>query len=210
VVIRQAHPGPEVPPYQSFEQKMRDAYRYQREEAIPWPILVDDLAGVIHQVYGGLADPTYLIDIDGRVAFYNMWTYAPALHEALEELLAQGGRGVVKGGVDRTPYLLPAMADGWRGLQRGLWQSYTDLETAAPGMGAGLWLGYQLRPLTAPLALRAEPLPAPLKFGLTAIAAALLIYGARRFNGRPQLARYPGRQALLPQGYNQKMSYKGG
>ena len=67
VVIRQAHPGPEVPAYDTFEQKLHDAERYRREEAIPWPVLVDDLEGTVHQAYGGLADPTYLIDRDGRV-----------------------------------------------------------------------------------------------------------------------------------------------
>lgn len=97
VVIRQAHPGPDVPAYQNFEQKMQDAERYQREDGIAWTVLVDDLEGTTHQVYGGLADPTYLIGTDGRIAFYNMWTHAPTLHEALEELLKQGWRGAVKG-----------------------------------------------------------------------------------------------------------------
>ena len=68
MLVRQAHPGPRVPPYRSLEQKLQDAHSYQRDEGIPWPVLVDDLAGTVHQVYGRLADPTYLIDADGRVA----------------------------------------------------------------------------------------------------------------------------------------------
>ena len=74
VLIRQAHPGPGAGPYRSFEEKLQDAERYQREEGIPWVILVDDLEGTVHRTYGGLADPTYLIDRDGRVAYYNLWT----------------------------------------------------------------------------------------------------------------------------------------
>ena len=184
VVIRQAHPGADVPAYHSFEQKMRDAESYRREDGIGWSVLVDDLEGTTHQVYGGLADPTYLIDADGRVAFYNMWTHAPTLHEALEELQQQGWRGEVKGGVHQTPHLLPSMTDGWKGLRRGWPQSFIELETSMPGMASGPWLGYQLRPLLAPLTLRSKPLPPSAKLGLMAGAAALLFLGVRSLSSR--------------------------
>lgn len=173
VVIRQAHPGPSVPPYHAGEEKHHDAQRYQREEGISWPVLVDDLPGTTHQVYGGLADPTYLIDSEGRVAYYNMWTHAPTLYEAIAALLAQGGQGVVLGGIKRWPYMGAAMTDGWRGLRRGLPQSFNDLMLAAPGSPILPWLGYQLRPLLAPLTLRAKPLPVSVKLGL-ALGGALL------------------------------------
>lgn len=183
VLIRQAHPGPGVSPYHRQEQKLRDARRYREEEVIPWPVLVDDLAGTAHQDYGTLTDPTYLLDADGRVAFYNLWTHAPTLHAAIGALLAQGGRGVVRGGIHRPPHPLASLTDGWRGLRRGLWQSVTDLETAAPTSGLLIWLGYQLRPLLAPLTLRAEPLPAPAKLTLAAGGAGLLGLLARRRRG---------------------------
>jgi hypothetical protein len=179
VFIRQAHPGPAVPPYRAFEQKWTDAQRYQREEDIPWTILIDDLEGTTHQLYGGLADPTYLIDADGRVAFYNMWTHAPTLHKAIATLFQQDGRGIVMSGIDNWPHFLPSMTAGWRGLRRGLPQSFVDLETAAPTLASGTWLGHRLRPLLAPVALRAKPLPAPLRVGFV-IAAALLLAGLRR------------------------------
>lgn len=173
VVIRQAHPGPGVRAYHTSEQKLRDAERYRHDEGIPWPVLVDDLAGTVHQEYGGLAEPTYLIDVDGKVAFYNMWTHAPTLHRALEMLARQGGRGVVAGGTDRTPHMLASMTDGWKGIRRGLPQSYLELELAIPGLGASIWLGHQLRPLLAPLALRATPLPTPARVVLAAGAVVL-------------------------------------
>lgn len=183
VVVRQAHPGPGERPYQHPEDKLRDAQRYQGEEGIPWPVVVDDLPGTVHQAYGSLADPTYLIDADGRVAFYNMWTYAPVLHEAISALREQGGHGVVLGeGIDRIMHLGPALTDGWKGLRRGLPQTYWDMETAAPGSGALTWLGYQLRPLLAPLTLRAEPLPSSVKLGLAVGAIALAVFAAGRLN----------------------------
>jgi hypothetical protein len=183
VLIRQAHPGPGVRPYRSFEEKAADAARYKQYNAIPWPVLIDDLEGTVHQVYSGLADPTYLIDADGRVAYLNMWTHAPNLNEAIAALLGQGGRGIVNGGIDHVMHLLPAMTDGWRGIRLGLPQSYTDLETAAPGMGSGIWLGYQLRPVLAPLTLRSEPLSPTGRAGIAlgvVVAAILAIRALRR------------------------------
>lgn len=169
-MIRQAHPGPGAEPYRDLAQKHDDARRFKDDEHIPYPVLVDDLEGTTHQAYGGLADPTYLIDAEGRVAFYNMWTHAPTLHEALEELFAQEKRGVVKGGTDRIPHMAAVFADGWRGLRRGLPRSAIEAELSLPGSASGAWLGHQIRPLLAPIVLRAEPLPPAAKLGL-AVAA---------------------------------------
>lgn len=182
VLVRQAHPGPGVRPYRDLDQKMLDANRHKQEGKIPWPVLVDDLAGTVHQVYGGLADPTYLIDVDGRVAYYQMWTHAPNLHEAIDALVGQGGRGVVNGQIDHLMHMLPAMTDGWKGIARGLPQSYLDLELAFPGSGAGLWLGHQIRPLLAPVTLRAKPLPMAVQafLGLGAIGAVVMATAAGR------------------------------
>jgi hypothetical protein len=186
VLVRQAHPGPSVPAYRDFPQKLRDAQAYQEDEGIPWTVLVDDLEGTVHQTYGGMADPTYLIGTDGKVAFYNMWTYAPALHEALRRLLEQGGRGQEQsdagggGGVDHVPHLGPAAVAGWKAIQRGLPTSYLDLETAAPGAASATWLTSRLRPVLGPLALRAKPLPPSARRGLAMGAAALALLGAWR------------------------------
>jgi len=176
VLVHQEHPGPNAPPYRSTEQKVHDARRYKAEGGVPWPVLVDDLGGTVHQVYGGLAKPTYLIDADGRVSFYNMWTYAPNLHLAIQELLARGERGMVKGGIDRIPHLGATVVHGWRGLQRGLPQSFTDLMLALPFAGPVLWVGYQLRPLLEPWIIRARPLPNSVRaaFGAGVLALALI------------------------------------
>ncbi|MBA3248303.1 MAG: hypothetical protein H0T63_09495 [Pyrinomonadaceae bacterium] len=188
VLIRQAHPGPRVPPYRSFDQKLRDAMIWQAED-VPYPVAVDDLEGTVHQVYGGLADPSYMIDADGRVAFYNMWTHAPTLHEAIKSLTQQGERGIVNGGIERTPHIAASMTDGWKGLRRGLPQSFTDLELSAPGTASGTWIGYQLKPLLAPLTLRAKPLPLAAKAGLALGAAAVIWLGARRATAERRAAR---------------------
>jgi len=180
VFIRQAHPGPDVPAYRRIEQKMKDAQDYRRDEGIPWTVLVDDLPGTAHQVYGSMAAPTYLLDAEGRVSYYVMWTSAPSLHAAIDALLQQGGSGIVLGGIDRVPHLAASMTDGWRALRRGGWQSFLDLETAMPSMAATTWLGYQLRPVLAPLTLRATPMPPAAKAALALGATLTLALAVRR------------------------------
>lgn len=180
VVVRQAHPGPGAPAYDTLEEKLLDAGRYQDEEGIPWVVLADDVEGTVHQVYGSMADPTYLIDADGRVAYYNMWTYAPSLHQAIGALLEQDGRGVVLGGINSLPHMTPALTAGWGGLRRGFPQSFAEMETAFPGTASATWLGSRLRPLLAPLTQRARPLPTAVKGGLVIGGAALAILCIRR------------------------------
>lgn len=157
VVIRQAHPGPAEPPYRTFNQKFRDAERYVHEEQLPWTVVVDDLPGTVHHTYGPMSDPSFLIDIDGRVSFYEKWTSSVGLRVAIEQLLAQGGRGVVHPGIRRRMQLGPSMTDGWRAIKRGLPQSAKDLERAAPLSTVALRLGDLLRPVIAPVTLRAQP-----------------------------------------------------
>src|SRR5436190_2129030 len=120
VLIRQAHPGPSAQPYRTFADKMADARRYKTDEAIPYTVLVDDLDGTTHKQYGGMADPTYVIDADGRVAFYNMWTHVPTLHRAIHALIERRNRGIVLGGLYRPIRPLAAVTDGWRAIRRGL------------------------------------------------------------------------------------------
>jgi hypothetical protein len=191
IVIRQGHPGPAVPPYRSYEDKERDARAHQREDRIPWTVLVDTLDGSAHRAYGMLADPTFLLDRDGRVAFYNTITHAPTLHTAITELMDLGGLGVTDRGFDRRVHALPIIAAGWPAIRRGLPQSAVDLELAMPGSAAAPLIGYQLRGALAPIALRAEPLPPSARWLALAAVAALTagaIY-ARRSRHRDVLSQ---------------------
>ena len=187
VVVRQAHPGPSEPAYASDGHKMADAERYQRSEQIPWPVVVDDLEGTVHRTYGGLANPSYLIGTDGRVSFYAPVTGAPRLHRALEELMAGGGRGVVSGRIDLVPHLLTTFTEGWRALERGRPQSTDDLSRALPGSVALLLLGRAVRPVLAPLALRARPVPDRTRAMLLGVGASGLL--SVRFRSRTRRKR---------------------
>ena len=179
-MIRQGHPGPQAREYSSYEQKRSDAQAHQAEDGIPWTVLVDDVQGSVHRAYGMLADPTFLLDRDGRVAFYNAVTHAPTLDVAIEQLMELGGLGVAGSGYDRRVHALPVIAGGWPGLRRGLPQSAIDLELAMPGGALVPFLGYQLRGVLAPVAQRGTRLPASAQVGAGLLAGGLFGYVAAR------------------------------
>ncbi|MBA3885445.1 MAG: hypothetical protein H0X67_06895 [Acidobacteria bacterium] len=186
VSVRQAHPGELRGAYRTYEEKLEGAREYKREENLPWPLLVDDYAGTVHKAYSGeMADPVFLIDSEGKVSFYGMWTHAPTLKKALDELLARGGRGIALG-IDRTPHLFASFVDGWRGPRRGGMRAVLEYDLGGFGAGTLSFLGNKAKPVLGPLALRAAPLPTSAKLVLAsglAVAAASAVGLLRRGRG---------------------------
>ncbi len=186
ILIRQAHPGELRGPYRSYEEKMEEAREYKRDEGIGWPVLVDDYAGTVHRTYSReMADPSLLIDSEGRVAFYNMWTHAPTLKGAIDELLDRGGRGApVAGGIDRVPHLFASFVDGYRGPERGGKRALREYDTGGFGASTLSFTLNKAKPVLAPIALRATPLPVDgrLALGGGFAAAALGAWLLRRRN----------------------------
>jgi len=187
VVVRQAHPGELHGAYQSYAEKLDDARRYQQEEAIAWPVAVDDLAGAMQRAYGALSASVYLIDAAGRVAFYGIWGQAPPLRQAIDKLLAQRGSGVPSGrSVDRVPHLAAAIVAGQGGPARGGWVALLDLELGFPGAFGLMTLGSFGRPVLEPLVLRTTSLPAPARAALLAGAACCIVAVCRVVRNRRQ------------------------
>ena len=159
VFIHQAHPGELRHRYTTFDQKLEGAREYKHQEQLPWPVLVDDLAGTMHEAYSrGMADPTFLIDGNGEVVFYGMWTHAPSLQLALTELLGQDGGGQVRR-LDRKPHLLASFVDGYRGPRRGGRRAVLEYDLGAGGAGTLSFFGNKAKRALGPLALRSTPLP---------------------------------------------------
>lgn len=157
--IHQAHPGELRHRYTTFDQKLEGAREYKEQEQLPWPVLVDDLAGTMHKTYSrGMADPTFLIDGDGQMAFYGMWTHAPTLQRAIAELLSEGGQSQHLG-LDRTPHLLASFVDGYRGPRRGGRRAVLEYDLGAGGAGTLSFLGNKAKRVLGPVALRSTPLP---------------------------------------------------
>ncbi len=148
-------------------------------------MLVDDYAGTVHRAYSReMTDPVFLIDTEGRVSFYLMWAHAPTLKKAIDELLERGDQGVVAGGIDKMLHLFVSFVNGYHGLRRGGKRAVREYNTGAFGAGVLTFLGSKAKPVLAPLAARAEPLPTAarltLLLGSLAAIAALSAWSLRR------------------------------
>src|SRR5512144_1226455 len=184
MVVRQAHPGERHGGYLSYDAKLEDGRADKREEQVPWPVVVDDLAGTVQRAYGGLAAAVYLINSHGVVAFCGVWGQSPALRTAIDDLLAHGGAGTRAGkGTDRRPHLAAAIVDGQRGPLRGGRRSMVDLELGFPGASILIVTGRLGRPVLEPLAVRTTPVPPPVRaaivLGLLGLGMAVAL-GLRR------------------------------
>jgi thiol-disulfide isomerase/thioredoxin len=184
VMVRQAHPGNRHGAYRSMEQKLEDGRSYEREEHIPWPVLIDDLACTVQHAYGGMAAAAYLIDSRGTVAFCGIWGQSPALRQALDDLLAHDGTGAPAGkGTDRRPHLAAAIVAGRSGPARAGYPALIDLELGFPSANILMIVGKAMRPLLAPLAIRTTPIPPKTRAALLAILVGVCVavgVGARR------------------------------
>ncbi len=88
VYTREAHPGEDVPPHDSFESKLACARLLRDEAGIHRTILVDDLTGSAHRGYGMMPNMTWVIDRGGRVAYKANWTSAANVEAFLTRFLA--------------------------------------------------------------------------------------------------------------------------
>ena len=92
VYTREAHPGENFPAHRSMEQKLSHARAFKKEFSIERPILVDDLIGTGHKLYGTLPNMTYLISRSGQVLFRADWTDPPTIETALNYVLVSRAR----------------------------------------------------------------------------------------------------------------------
>lgn len=87
VYTREAHPGENYPVQRTMRQKLGHAKAFKEMFDLRRPILVDDLAGTGHRLYGTLPNMTYLISRGGTVLFRSDWTDPPTLKMALDYVL---------------------------------------------------------------------------------------------------------------------------
>ena len=135
VYVREAHPGDELPAHRSLEDKMEAAELFSEEEEVEMPVLIDKLDGKVHRQYGGMPNPSYLIDKSGRVAFRARWTRPTLLEEALDELLEEQEESgkehtVVHGGEDTSLPRRYGMLHAHRALERGGPEAVRDFKEA--------------------------------------------------------------------------------
>lgn len=92
VYTREAHPGQHYPAHRGQDQKLAHARAFKDHFEVQRPILVDDLAGTGHHLFGALPNMTYLISRAGKVLFRADWTDPPTIRHALDYVLLARNR----------------------------------------------------------------------------------------------------------------------
>ena len=132
---REAHPGENYPAHRTFEQKLAHASAFKTEFKIERSILVDDLIGTAHKLYGSLPNMTYLIGHGGRVLFRADWTDPPTIEYAINYVLTSRARR--REGLKLAPFYAEFVGYRWNdtakfqeGLQRAGQQAVDDYARA--------------------------------------------------------------------------------
>lgn len=135
IYTREAHPGENFPAHRSFEQKLAHARAFREKFQIERPILVDDLVGTGHKLYGALPNMTYLIGRRGKVLFRADWTDPPTVHSMLNYVL--GSRARRREGWRLVPFYAEFVGYRWNdpakfqeGLERAGPQAVADFAAA--------------------------------------------------------------------------------
>ena len=89
---REAHPGENFPAHRTIEQKLSHARTFKKLFNVERPILVDDLIGTGHKLYGMLPNMTYLVGRGGKVLFRADWTDPPTIETVLQYVMASRAR----------------------------------------------------------------------------------------------------------------------
>jgi hypothetical protein len=85
--VREAHPGENYGPHDTFDRKLHHAREFQRVFMVERPILVDDLEGTAHRAFGQLPNMTYILNSSHTIVFRSAWTDAATVRLALDYLL---------------------------------------------------------------------------------------------------------------------------
>lgn len=116
VYSREAHPGENFSAHRSFEQKLAHARAFKELFQIERPILVDDLVGTGHKLYGTLPNLTYLIGRGGKVLFRSDWTDPPTIETVLNYVLDSRARR--REGLRLVPFYAEFVGYRWNDIAK--------------------------------------------------------------------------------------------
>jgi hypothetical protein len=88
VYVREPHPGEYYHEHRSYEEKLQYARDCREQDCLETTLLIDDLEGTVHRMYGEMPNMVYIVLNDGRVAYRAMWTDHRDVAMALEEIAA--------------------------------------------------------------------------------------------------------------------------
>jgi hypothetical protein len=87
IYVREPHPGEHYGPHRTWEQKLKFARDCREQDRIHNPMLVDDLEGTVHRLYGLMPNMIYIIDKNGKIAYKAMWTDDEEIASVLANLM---------------------------------------------------------------------------------------------------------------------------
>ena len=116
VYTREAHPGENFPAHRNLEQKLSHALSLKERSQVQRPILVDDLIGTGHKLYGGLPNMTYVVGRSGRILFRSDWTDPPTIKTALEYI--QSASRQRREGTRLAPFYAEIVGYRWSDLEK--------------------------------------------------------------------------------------------
>ncbi|MGD1843311.1 MAG: peroxiredoxin family protein [Thermonemataceae bacterium] len=84
--VREAHPGEKITNHTTFEKKMYAATEASKFYDDHRTILIDEVDGRAHKVYGALPNTVYVIATDGTIKFVKAWNNTDYLEPVLEHI----------------------------------------------------------------------------------------------------------------------------
>ncbi len=87
IYVREPHPGEKYGPHKDFAQKLEFARQCRDQDGIENPLLVDDLEGTVHRLYGVLPNMVYIVSKEGRIVYKAMWTDHDEIRVVLDNLV---------------------------------------------------------------------------------------------------------------------------
>ncbi len=87
VWVREAHAGGDYPQPESLAERERYAHDFREGEQASIPIVLDDMQGSLHRLFGNLPNAVYVIDGRGRVAYRASWADHREIRRVLDRLL---------------------------------------------------------------------------------------------------------------------------
>jgi hypothetical protein len=139
IYVREPHPGENYGPHKTWEQKLQFARDCRDRDGIVNPLLVDELAGMVHRSYGSLPNMVYIIDKNGCIAYKAMWTdheeiVSVLANLALADQLQTKGIRVKPSYTEKINYIPAQYAGGLRDkvFNRAGPQSWSDYQKVYP------------------------------------------------------------------------------
>ncbi len=87
--VREAHPGEKRGAHHSNKVKQKRAKECKTLHNDPRTVLVDDVSGRAHKIYGLFPNSTYIIDGGGKIFWRAKWNHPKELQKNLQRLFAK-------------------------------------------------------------------------------------------------------------------------